>query len=90
MLVRQLAGPLAGQDVEMSFEAVVNGYQQGTVKLMPDQESIVRNHLRPHEAEVIDAVQAVRPLAPMASKPARRGGWPLGKKRGPRIKPVSA
>lgn len=74
----------------MSFEAVVNGYKQKTVALMPDQESIVRNHLRREEVEVIDAVQAVQPPATMAGNPPvkRKGGWPKGKARGPRIKPA--
>lgn len=90
MLVRQLAGPFANQDIEMSFDAVVSAYQQGTVKLMPDQESIVRNHLTRQEIEVVDAVEAVVAPAPVATVVKRRGGWPKGKPRGPRRPQVMA
>lgn len=94
MLVRQLVGPLAGRDVELSFDAVVSGYRQDTVHLDETQRAMVERHIargviRPEEVEAIESVRSVAPptpivATPVAVPPVRRGGWPKGKPRGPR------
>lgn len=90
MLVKQLVGPLAGQNIHMIPGDGRLAVDAGTVRPLTqaeqEQHAIAMGYGRD---EVVEQVEAARPVAaPIPEAPAkRRGGWPKGKPRGPRLKP---
>jgi hypothetical protein len=91
MLVTQLIGRHAGAQVDLAFDAVVSGYRQGTVEVPPEWLSLVKKVAHrddePEEAEPIVAAVEVPGLIVATPVPKRRGGWPKGKPRGPKMQP---
>jgi hypothetical protein len=86
MLVTQLVGRNAGEKVDMSFDAVVGAYRAGTVKVPQESVELVKKVAFP-EPDTGERVPLVTPVADVVAPEKRRGGWPLGKPRGPRVRP---
>lgn len=72
MLVRQLIGPYAGGIVDMAYPDVLRAEANNTVIRLSVNDAAAHN---------AGADVKVEPSQP----PKRRGGWPKGKARGPRI-----
>ena len=92
MLVRQLAGALAGQNIHMSGydgNLAIDAHTARHLTPSEFEEHAAREGYGRNEiAEIIERVEAARPiLPPQILSVRRRGGWPLGKPRGPRKKP---
>lgn len=89
MLVTQKIGKFAGETVDLTFDAAVSAYRQGTIEVPQDSLALVRKVAFP-EPDSGERFPLVTPTADAPVQARRRGGWPLGRPRGPRKPEVLA
>lgn len=90
MLVRRMLGRDAGEVIDMSAPDALRAIQGGAVEALTESEAAAYASGTDKVNDVRALVSVAKPPVPVVVKPKGKGGWPKGKKRGPKIAPVSA